>query len=397
MPSGQNIFGLLEKVQSSRISVNQGQCAVVRNRNAECMRCAEACTSGCISLDDGLLVVNPERCIGCGTCATVCPTCALEAHQPDDAKLFMRCANVMERTGGTVAIACRKTIDRAPSALDREKVVAVTCLGRAEESLIIMLAALGCKRISLVADECESCTHHCGAQTAEAVVATANELLGAWRSPCTVKLSRKFPRAAHMEDDSFDSSKRDFLRTGAQAAKSAGYLTEEYAAEQVIKTLDGPAQNRPARYTRVQADGTLPHFIPGRRRRLIEGLAALGEPDDVMIGTRLWGHVIIDLETCDSCQRCATFCPTEALHKFTEPDGTFGIDHFPSRCVKCRCCEDVCHTGAIAISDEVFATDIVSGAYERYEMKPLEFEPGNLRQMHERISKLIGVEEVYDH
>ena len=400
MPKGQNIFGLLNKIQSSHITVHQQRCAVVRNRNANCMRCAEVCTSGCISIIDDELVVKPENCIGCGTCATICPTCALEAHQPDDAKLFMHCTKVMEQTDGIVSIACHKHLDKAGNSLDREKVVEVKCLGRVEESLIIMLAALGCRQISLVASDCDSCPHHHGFKAACAVTSSANELLQAWHSTCTVKLSSTFPRVCRMQDTSFDASKRSFLQKGARNAKSIGYLTEEYAAEQIIKKIDSTPDNAKKenpRYTRVQADGTLPHFIPSRRRRLLEGLEALGEPKDALIDTRLWGHVIIDANLCDSCQRCATFCPTGALQKFKEQDGSFGIDHFPSRCVKCRCCEDICHSGAISVSNEVFTDDIMTCAYERYRMKPLEFQPGNLRQMHERIGKLIGVEEVYDH
>ena len=46
------------------------------------------------------------------------------------------------------------------------------------------------------------------------------------------------------------------------------------------------------------------------RERLLNNLATLGEPQDIMIETRLWGHVIIDPELCSSCQMCATFCPT---------------------------------------------------------------------------------------
>ncbi|MFR4804165.1 MAG: hypothetical protein ACLT98_13145 [Eggerthellaceae bacterium] len=44
-----NFLGLLEQLQSADITVHQGRCAVVRNRNATCMKCADVCTSGCIS------------------------------------------------------------------------------------------------------------------------------------------------------------------------------------------------------------------------------------------------------------------------------------------------------------------------------------------------------------
>lgn len=77
-----NLMELFEKLESQNITVHQNRCVSVRNRNASCMRCAEACTSGCISYSDNTIIIAPEKCVGCGTCATVCPTCALEAHKP---------------------------------------------------------------------------------------------------------------------------------------------------------------------------------------------------------------------------------------------------------------------------------------------------------------------------
>ena len=73
MPSAKNFLGLLEKLQSADITVHQNRCAVVRNRNATCMKCAEVCTSGCISYNDNELIISPEKCIGCGMCSQACP------------------------------------------------------------------------------------------------------------------------------------------------------------------------------------------------------------------------------------------------------------------------------------------------------------------------------------
>ena len=72
-------------VDSGAIRVHRERCAKVRNRNVDCLKCAAACTSGCISLEDGELVIDASKCVGCGTCATVCPTCALESLYPSDA------------------------------------------------------------------------------------------------------------------------------------------------------------------------------------------------------------------------------------------------------------------------------------------------------------------------
>ena len=91
-------------VDSGAIRVHRERCAKVRNRNVDCLKCAAACTSGCLSLDDGELVIDASKCVGCGTCATVCPTCALESLNPSDAELKVACLRAAR--GDEVVIVC---------------------------------------------------------------------------------------------------------------------------------------------------------------------------------------------------------------------------------------------------------------------------------------------------
>lgn len=394
MSNAQPIVGVLNALNSTHIRVHQNRCAKVRNRNASCLRCAEACTSGCISFVAGELTIRADACIGCGTCATVCPTCALEAVHPSDSQLFSECAQALGRSAdGSVELRCRNC------PLDDEKAsgmpaVYVTCLGRVEESLLLMLATLGASRITLVGNGCAACVHHTGRQVARDVLDTTNALLEAWGYAVALALVDRSdaPDASAAPRPAFaEQAQAQPLEEGEGEARLEA--TRRYAFEKPQQVASPNAPN----YVRVMADKTLPHFLPGRRKRILEALAALGPAPDALVDVRLWGHASIDFEKCGSCCMCATFCPTGAIQKFAEPDGTFGIRHYPSSCVKCRCCESICHNGALTLGDAVRVKDVLTNAYEQYSMKPLEFEPGDLTCMHERIAKLSGVEECYDH
>ena len=55
--SNRSIMGVLDGVSSEAVVVHQERCAKVRNRNVACLKCADACTSGCIVLVDGELTL----------------------------------------------------------------------------------------------------------------------------------------------------------------------------------------------------------------------------------------------------------------------------------------------------------------------------------------------------
>lgn len=388
-----NMLGLIGKLDSPFITVHQDRCVLVRNRNADCLKCAAACTSGCIAYADNELAIDPEKCIGCGTCATVCPTCALEAHHPNDAQLENECLSCAQACEGQVVIACGQLLDKAASRIDPDKVARVECLGRVEESLLTRLAAAGVRSVTLVHDSCEACAYQHGLSTAALVCETERELLSAWHGTLEVRLAEKFPRLVKAQECDYDKARRRAFEQGGSEAQRIGAVAAEFA---VRDALGRPDKAEEPRYVKVMEDGTLPHFVPDRRERLLDALAALGEPEDVMIATRLWGHVIIDTDACISCRMCATFCPTGALRKFDDEEGAFGVEHYPGDCVKCRCCTTICPAHALELSEEVFARDMLAGMTDRYEMKPIAVPHGQPHAIRDSLQTMMKTDQVYE-
>ena len=86
------------------------------------------------------MAVAPERCVGCGTCATVCPTAALESKKPDDKELLRAAVAAMQANDGAAVIMDAAMQAAAEGKYDPAKVVVVKSLGRVDESLIAVLA-----------------------------------------------------------------------------------------------------------------------------------------------------------------------------------------------------------------------------------------------------------------
>lgn len=395
MPSIASLFGLLEQMDNSKIAVKQNRCILVRNRNVECLRCLHACTTGCIAFDEKSeeVRVSPEKCIACGACATACPTGALVPKDPDDSHLLMEITKKCEACDGYAVVACESLLERAEGLYDPQKVTKVPCLGRIDESMIMALVAMGAKEIALVSGECSSCDHSQGMKTTVMVAENASTLLQTWGSEARLRITGKLPsRIRRVEAPEYDVSKRAFFEgAGKSAVRSADQAASMALADQL-----GVEKRKPAKYAKVRKDGTLPQFVPYRRRRLNSALKALGKPADEMIETRLWGHVVIDSESCSACRMCATFCPTGALSRFDDEGGVSGISHAPSLCVKCRLCEGLCPSEAIEISELVFASDMIKGEVERFEMEEPQETPNSPHQIHRKVKGLLGVDFVFE-
>ncbi|MDR1184215.1 MAG: 4Fe-4S binding protein [Coriobacteriales bacterium] len=400
MPDVFELMSALSKLDTGDIATHAERCVAVRNRNAHCRRCSQACTSGAISLIDNDLIIDVEKCVGCGACATICPTAALEARNPTDSELLRSSSQIMREKKVPPVFACKSLLESNSEAYDRSKVVEVGCLGRLEESELVTLIALGLLPLVLAHGACEACSQLPGRRVADLVYETMTSLLGAWGHDNPLRLVEGLPAEVALErreavktEDAAGMSRRDFftqIKTGAQSVATQ-------SAAQVLR-LDSQADEEKPPVVRVMRDGTLPHFIPNRRERMLDYLERIGEPSAEWLDSRLWGYLSINADLCNSCRMCATFCPTGAIVKFDDPgeDGVMGIEHYPADCVQCRLCEDVCPSDALTISSRVPVRKLVEGEIVRHVMKPPEHELNSPKQIYNAMYQLLGGGQIYE-
>ena len=365
MPQAEDILAFIEKVESPNVSIDQPKCLKVRNRNASCSRCMDACPAKCIYSSNNKLFVDGAACLGCLTCTSVCPTAAISPKRTSDTATFAAAASVLTYTPGQVTFACEEVTNAARDLIDTRTVVGLKCVSSVDVSLLVYLAAQNVPTITLVCGNCEACTLASCRGVAERMVSTANLLLETWNSEARVKITAKMPAACRKTEDlGYDQKRRHFFSDMRGEAKK---VTAD-AANVAMDKAFGKAQESIIDKIKVSGNGTLPLIPNPRRKRLLAALDSLGAPRDEMIETDLWGQAIIDLDKCKACRICATFCPSGALFKFHTKSGKIGVKQMVRDCVNCHCCEDVCLHGALTLCPEVFAVDIAEGAVERYEM-----------------------------
>ncbi len=186
---------LIDGLDSPKLAVQPGRCLLVRHRNADCLRCAEVCTTGAISLGEEGVVVSAELCIGCGTCASACPSGCLSAANPTDEELFAAVERALATHGGKVALICETAWKQARGPAgdegdfapgkplgtleDGRAAIGVVCLGRVDESLLVEAAARGAQSVQLIGGPCASCPHARGGALCDEIVASAENLLAA--------------------------------------------------------------------------------------------------------------------------------------------------------------------------------------------------------------------------
>jgi ferredoxin len=314
------------------VSVHHGTCAVGTAGNEGCSRCEEACPNDAISISlahDGGVSVEPDRCVACGTCVSVCPTASIEPTRAFDvadsaAIAAAAIAPVADATAGSslpwggdstpfaVAFVNEEIEPAVTTALSSRAVppvipVVLPNVLSLSDAVAIYAVALGAEGVLLASDPDRA------TEPVQDAVRQANQAL------TDLGLGERV-------------SYTDTADPDALAAAMDGLVADPI---EPVPTADVDTGSRHALGLGASVALAAGHGSSA------ESVAAPGS-----------GSVTVDEAGCTLCSTCHDHCPTGALE---QQDGTLSFD--PGACVACGLCETSCPEDVIEVSPRVPLSD----------------------------------------
>jgi len=343
MPSLATAVHAAEALKAPAVTVTLERCARYRHKASTCEYCVGVCPADAVSFDPlNAPAIDEDACIGCGACASVCPTGALEHADPDDREVEADIALSVEMNGG-VTFVCGHSGD-VPGA------IRVACLARIDASLILDALARGARLVHMRSGDCAACPSRAAGTFARATADAAASLAFSLGRDKVVTLS--VLGASEEEMSSGPAlSRRAFLLMLSGTGAGAG--------ERVARVFLSRGGSGDAPDPRLVRGEFLKH-VPVSRIRLTTALDVLAGGDESTLQGFLLSVPAVDADGCRGCAMCAKVCPTGALTAARE-DRDFALTFDARACTSCYLCEDVCGNSAITRNEGMATALLGSG------------------------------------
>lgn len=300
---------------------NESICAHSRSRLDGCNRCIAVCSTEAIRGNGNRVYVEPHLCMGCGACATVCPSGAMQYNFPS-----------VSYWGGKL-----KAILEAYRDAGGENAV-VLLHDPGEGAALLQSAQLPDNVIPF--------------ETFHIASIGLDRLLGA----IALGANRVVILTTGSEAPQYVAALREQMAIGEQTLEGLGYGSghlhlvdakglQALAELPVAVVPENAASFRLFDEKRTTLDFCIEHFVRHAPATLPEEIA--------LTGGAPYGTVEVKAESCTLCYSCVSACPAAALQ---DGAGAPMLKFVERNCVQCGLCENACPEDAISLRSRLLLT-----------------------------------------
>ena len=308
-------------------------CAHSRSQKEGCTQCIDVCSTAAIRADGDHVVVEPHLCMGCGACATVCPSGAMSYAYPDVPAQGARIRTLLTtyaKAGG------RDACLLFHAETDRDAIARLARRGKGLPARVLPIEV-----------------HHVASIGLDVWLAAL-----AWGASSVAVLAGATIASKYRDALAFQ------MRIGDAIANALGYQGEHFRiVGGAVETLEPALWQWPAPLApRVAAT-----FAPTADKRTTLSLAidhlAMHAPVPqqtipLPVGAP-FGAIAVNRDTCTMCLACVGACPEGAIL-----DNTLApqLRFIEAKCVQCGICAKTCPENAITLIPQLDVTPIAKSA-----------------------------------
>jgi ferredoxin len=328
-------------------------CAHGRSKKTGCTACIDVCSTAAISSDGDRVKVEPHLCMGCGGCATVCPSGAMTYAYPrvaDVGARLKRLLSVYHAAGGrNAAILFHNRTDGRELVARLGRLAAGTRKGdnRGLPARVIPIEV-----------------HHVAS-------IGIDTLLGA----IAYGASQVFALSAGSEADEYRQALERQMGYAQTILSALGYGGKHFG---LVPAADAESLRAavwalaPAACVPKAATFNLSNAKRTTLEFAIEHLAKLAPTpvQEIALGRGApWGRINVNTSACTLCMSCVGACPESALLDGQE---TPKLRFIERNCVQCGLCEATCPEKAITLTPRLLLAAQAKEAVTLNEAEPFE-------------------------
>lgn len=309
-------------------SYNAKTCAHSRSGKLGCSKCIDTCSTGAISAAGDGIEVEPHLCMGCGGCATVCPSGAMTHVYPRVSDLGRRLKTLLSTY--------------------REA-------GGKDACILFHSAGAGAELIAKLARRAQP--GKSGGLPARVIpleihsvpALGVDTLFGA----LAYGASQVLLLANALEAEEYGAAMEEQMRHAQTICSALGYAGMHF---KLLATADAAGLERevwalrPARTVAEAAGFNLSQDKRSTLEFAIEHLARLASTPQQEIALETgapWGQVKVNRDTCTLCMACVGACPVSALVDGRDQPLLKFIER---NCVQCGLCVNTCPEKAVTLA-----------------------------------------------